>query len=127
MFRRGRAGRIPRKPPKLTNLSVNVHGWWVELEEGIVVAGFGGDKTSGVAGLLADIRAWHAERAHQDRTEARAASATAPLQILLLTHLAPECDGFQHGARSEVRGSSISEQGDLRRVLVDAESQRPCS
>ena len=30
------------KPPNLTLKSVNVHDWWLEIEEGIVIAGFGG-------------------------------------------------------------------------------------
>ena len=108
---RGRAGRDPVKPPKLTNLSVCAQ----------VVGGTGGGYSgcglwerqgSRIAGLLADIRAW-LPKSSSGQGRARAAGATA-LSNSTLDPPAPECDGFRHGARS-VGGVAGLEQG-LRRA-----------
>jgi hypothetical protein len=113
----GDGGLSARTPPKLTNLSVNVHGWWVELEEGIVLAGFGSAVVGGVAGLLSDVRAHHAARRAEANANAANAANAAPLQILLMTHVAPECEG--KGSRS----GGVSEGEMLRRVLLESEVQ----
>ena len=106
-------------PPKLTNLSVNLHNWWVQIDEGLVLAGFGGESASGVSELLSNVEAWNSAKCMNNTNSAEESSGGAPTQILLMTHVCPKWDGEHNSQALDAKADSDSGREVMRQTLLD--------
>jgi len=92
-----------KTPPHLTLRSVNIHDWWVEIAEGVIIAGYGGNGTGDDSTVVDGCRRvmeraieWWKQQNKDDQGHGNGHGsgndsgngATEP-QIIFMTHAAP--------------------------------------